>query len=451
MYLVLEYAERGNLFAYIRRQSKLGQPERTSIFRQVCEAIAYMHNKGIIHRDLKPENILLDANKTVKVCDFGWSARISNQRQTFCGTYEYMAPEIFAHKRYDEKVDVWGLGILLYEILHGYSPFKGESTSAIYNNILKGKIRFKTTVDMAARKLILRILRYKPEERPTVEEILKDSFFEEKKIRKTNSSRTRQSNNKKEGFDKVFDKDSGKKRIQRSESQSQTKFTIKKKNQKNISSQRKLKLRSESEYYINPSTENKKTTKHTAGELHLNHKEQSPSKKIIQNVRSYSKNLSLHNKPLNKPKISSPNKNKSKRFYIKEALTSKSNSSFKFANKYFQIRDKSYTKENRYGGNSNVSCTSKKTSRNMKSIMSLINKSIASKKSNSISSINKFIRSQRKIKAESKFRKNFFEKLKNSQKSRSKSRSNYNIQIKNVFKSREENPYYETFANSFRR
>ncbi len=86
-----------------------------------------MHRNKIIHRDLKPENLLLDKDLNVKVCDFGWSAiyKDSENRETVCGTCEYMAPEIFLKKRQTKATDVWALGILLYELFHGYAPYRG--------------------------------------------------------------------------------------------------------------------------------------------------------------------------------------------------------------------------------------------------------------------------------------------------------------------------------------
>lgn len=76
----------------------------------------------MIHWDIKPENILLDKNFDVKICDFGWSVKMK-KRSTFCGTYEYMAPEIFRNHKYSKEVDIWSLGILLFEMFHKYSPF----------------------------------------------------------------------------------------------------------------------------------------------------------------------------------------------------------------------------------------------------------------------------------------------------------------------------------------
>lgn len=90
-------------------------------------AIKYIHDQEIFHRDLKPENILLDSNLNVKLCDFGFTAKEQKEvaRTTFCGTYEYMAPETLQGMNQTKKTDIWSLGILLYELFHLQAPFAG--------------------------------------------------------------------------------------------------------------------------------------------------------------------------------------------------------------------------------------------------------------------------------------------------------------------------------------
>lgn len=85
----------------------------------------YIHKNNIIHRDLKPENLLINAKGDIKLCDFGWSAEVLSKdyRTTFCGTVDYLPPEMILNLPHDYKVDVWCLGILLYELIHGYPPF----------------------------------------------------------------------------------------------------------------------------------------------------------------------------------------------------------------------------------------------------------------------------------------------------------------------------------------
>ena len=98
-----------------------------------------------------------------KICDFGWSTEIgaSGERGTFCGTYEYMAPEIYENEKYNGSVDVWSLGILLYEMIHGYSPFGSKSIFKIYRNIVEEEIKFKEDIDPKAKNLILITLKNK--------------------------------------------------------------------------------------------------------------------------------------------------------------------------------------------------------------------------------------------------------------------------------------------------
>ena len=177
VYLVLEYASGGSLFSFVRKTKGLTERDFHRMFRQVCEGVEYLHNKNIIHRDIKPENILIDHRGQVKLCDFGWSAVNRPSRRTFCGTYEYMAPEIFENKQYNQKVDIWSLGILLFELLHGFSPFRGSSVLNIYKNILKGKIKFKKTICPLAKDLIVKILQFKMSRRLDVHQILKHPFM----------------------------------------------------------------------------------------------------------------------------------------------------------------------------------------------------------------------------------------------------------------------------------
>lgn len=175
----MEYAPNGNLFNFMRRNKDWTISQRLGLFAQIVDAIAYIHARKVIHRDIKPENILVDSKFRPKICDFGWSSVLKNDstRKTFCGTYEYMAPEIFESAPYTEKVDVWSLGILLYELLHGYSPFRAPTLLEIYKNILKRKIKFADGISDQAIDLITKILRYKPEDRLSVQQILAHPFL----------------------------------------------------------------------------------------------------------------------------------------------------------------------------------------------------------------------------------------------------------------------------------
>ena len=124
IYMVLEYAKNGNLYSHIFKKKKIEEKEALKYFKQAAEAVHYLHSQHIFHRDIKPENILLDSNFNFKLCDFGWcSEEFVGQRKTFCGTFEYMAPEILFKKPYDYRIDIWSLGVLLFELTHGSAPF----------------------------------------------------------------------------------------------------------------------------------------------------------------------------------------------------------------------------------------------------------------------------------------------------------------------------------------
>ena len=126
-YLAMEYAQKGNLYQLIQKKKGMEENEAFHYFIQVVSAIHFLHINGYAHRDIKPENILLDKNGQVKLCDFGWCVNVSKgERITFCGTYEYMAPEMINDEFYDMGIDIWSLGVLLYEMIHGYSPFRAH-------------------------------------------------------------------------------------------------------------------------------------------------------------------------------------------------------------------------------------------------------------------------------------------------------------------------------------
>ena len=135
---LLEYAENGTLYSLIQEEKGFSEYKAYTYFIQIVNAVYFLHQNNIIHRDIKPENILIGENGLLKLCDFGWAKELTvNNRSTFCGTIEYMAPEIVGSEKYDYSVDVWSLGILLYELLMGHSPFKSKKEK---NTMIKIKL-----------------------------------------------------------------------------------------------------------------------------------------------------------------------------------------------------------------------------------------------------------------------------------------------------------------------
>ena len=180
MFLILEYASKGTLFDYIHHKNGFDETEAFYFFFQAVNAIYFLHKNKIIHRDLKPENLLINHNNILKLCDFGWSVYLNNnKRVTFCGTVEYMAPEIVKNESYDYSIDVWSLGVLLYELIHSHSPFvvKDLNINKIENNILSKELRFKKGVSLECRDLIEKLLIKDAKNRMKIGEIFTHPFI----------------------------------------------------------------------------------------------------------------------------------------------------------------------------------------------------------------------------------------------------------------------------------
>ena len=208
-YLALEYAQKGNLYQYIQKKKGISENEAFKYFIQVASAIYFLHKHGYIHRDIKPENILIDDNFDIKLCDFGWCVSIEKgERTTFCGTYEYMAPEMVNDEFYDMGIDIWSLGVLLYEMIHGYSPFRAhnnfvqDAKSAqveIFVNIKNNKYTIDKEMSEECIDLIAKLLTTDTKKRIKIGDIFthpwvvkkeKEYFPLSKKLNSTNINKT---------------------------------------------------------------------------------------------------------------------------------------------------------------------------------------------------------------------------------------------------------------------
>ena len=175
VYLVIEYALGGELFKLLRKEpnGRFSEPKAAFYIKQVCEGIEYIHKMHIIHRDIKPENILV-CNEVIKLADFGWSIhQISNKlRKTFCGTPEYMPPEVLYEQPHIPSSDLWCLGVLIFELCSGETPFNGNSNSEIIYKIKKFKMKaFPNYFSEDVKDLIGKLLKRSPNERISIEEV----------------------------------------------------------------------------------------------------------------------------------------------------------------------------------------------------------------------------------------------------------------------------------------
>ena len=185
-YLVMPLASKGQLYRVLKKYRKFDERTAAQILRETISALQYLHSfkPPIIHRDIKPENLLLNEGGRVLLADYGWSNfnMEGDVRKTFCGTPEYIAPEMLTKKGHDTRVDIWSIGILMFELLSGYSPFVAKTNQELYQNIKRLKIQWPKDMQPLAKNLISKILKLNPVDRPSFDEILNHQWFKQTKM-----------------------------------------------------------------------------------------------------------------------------------------------------------------------------------------------------------------------------------------------------------------------------
>ncbi|XP_064111615.1 aurora kinase B-A-like [Macrobrachium nipponense] len=180
VYLMLEFARYGEMYKVLCSQPEKRFTEHQSAHYmiQLISALKYCHSKNVIHRDIKPENILIAADGQLKIADFGWSVYSPNERRTtLCGTLDYLPPEMIEGRMYDEKVDIWSLGVLCYEFLAGKPSFEAKSHTETFRRIARVDIRFPTHFSSESKDLICRMLRYNPKDRLSFDAIMEHPWI----------------------------------------------------------------------------------------------------------------------------------------------------------------------------------------------------------------------------------------------------------------------------------
>lgn len=168
LYFVLDYVCGGELFYYLQKERVFTEQRARFYAAEAGSALGYLHSQAIIYRDLKPENMLIDKQGHVVLTDFGLCKEGligCTQTSTFCGTPEYMAPEVLLKMPYDRAVDWWCLGAVLYEMLYGLPPFYSRDTHAMYRAILHGRPRLRPSASPDAQQLITALLHKQAPER----------------------------------------------------------------------------------------------------------------------------------------------------------------------------------------------------------------------------------------------------------------------------------------------
>ena len=165
IYFVMKFMRGGELFSLMYKKRRFSESMSRFYIAQIVLALTHLHSKKILYRDLKPENILLDETGYICLADFGMSRFLEGEKKamSFCGTPEYMAPEIILGQGYDKSVDWWSLGVLLYEMILGIPPFYNQNQMTMYQYITTKSVsfpdpaKFKLTVSEPAKDLILKV------------------------------------------------------------------------------------------------------------------------------------------------------------------------------------------------------------------------------------------------------------------------------------------------------
>ncbi|KAI0731909.1 AGC/Akt protein kinase [Fomitopsis betulina] len=183
LYLVLAFVNGGELFHHLQREQRFNEERSRFYSAELLLALEHLHELDVVYRDLKPENILLDYTGHIALCDFGLcklNMKDSDTTNTFCGTPEYLAPEILSGHGYNKTIDWWTLGVLLYEMLSGLPPFYDEVTDKMYQKILTSPLVFGDEIGSQARSILTGLLTRDPSQRLGVngaDEIRKHPFF----------------------------------------------------------------------------------------------------------------------------------------------------------------------------------------------------------------------------------------------------------------------------------
>ena len=167
VFLILEFAGKGELYKHLRRENRFPEWKAAQYIAQMASALRFLHRKHVIHRDIKPENILVGVHGEIKISDFGWSVHAPNsRRKTMCGTLDYLPPEMIksgtSDNYYNEKIDLWSLGVLTYEFLVGEAPFE-DTPVMTQRRIARADMSIPSFVSPEASDLIKKVsIHHKP-------------------------------------------------------------------------------------------------------------------------------------------------------------------------------------------------------------------------------------------------------------------------------------------------
>ncbi len=162
---------------------RLKEEELRKCAAEIISALAYLEEHRIVHRDLKPQNILISETGVIKICDFGFARKMS--QATVCltsmkGTPLYLAPEILENRAYTGKVDIWSLGVIIYELFAGFTPYMADTFPNLAKKVLSTKVVYPANMSVQLRELVDGMLQKNPNNRYNLADIQKHPFFSQK-------------------------------------------------------------------------------------------------------------------------------------------------------------------------------------------------------------------------------------------------------------------------------
>uniref|UniRef100_A0A8D0QCQ5 polo kinase n=1 Tax=Sus scrofa TaxID=9823 RepID=A0A8D0QCQ5_PIG len=180
IYIFLELCSRKSLAHIWKARHTLLEPEVRYYLRQILSGLKYLHQRGILHRDLKLGNFFITENMELKMGDFGLATRLEppeHRKKTICGTPNYVAPEVLQRQGHGPEADVWSLGCVMYTLLCGTPPFETVDLKETYRCIKQVHYALPASLSLPARQLLAAILRASPQDRPSIDQILRHDFF----------------------------------------------------------------------------------------------------------------------------------------------------------------------------------------------------------------------------------------------------------------------------------